>query len=504
MICCFFQSLVSAFLQTLALVENVRTHTSSLKDLVRKHDHDVRQCIVQLQYSVLSGGSVKTKLSSLPEVCNSTGPTTGNQVDTENSKSSLTNCVPMAESQVVDKTSEKGNVNNNDDDDDDFVVLKPYKKRRHILEDDHSNSVDSVIGIFNQKMLSDESGTDKNEDLTKYPAVHYIGNSQVADIVSRGFKSLTSESISKLISVCCSQKRISTVHIFHCNIHLLLPLKHQVVEEIASLPRDTNSAVEPTKRKRIFLNSDLFDSEEDSNTGFEGKGSNMVCETESSSTVCEGIDSNTGLEGKGSNTVCETESSSTVCEGNDSNTVCETKSSNTVCEGNESNTVCETESSNTACENKGKSTNENNSNEGSVGHASTKNGAKTESIGLGKCLGAFSRFYENMSYLDMMETRENMQVCDRLQTTAGRSLKGTLVAGMYNTLPSHVVNNELDLDIWDSYGSEVETRSACELYKQVETLHSKLEDNSDLSDMCTLPVMKHEDKFTTFDRSSIR
>jgi len=282
---CFFQSLVSAFLQTLALVENVRTHTSSLKDLVRKHDHDVRQCIVQLQYSVLSGGSVKTKLGSLPEVCNSTGPTTGNQVDTENSKNSLTNCVPMTESQVVDKTSEKGNVNNNDDDDDDFVVLKPYKKRRHILEDDHSNSVDSVIGIFNQKMLSDESGTDKNDDLTKYPAVHYIGNSQVADIVSRGFKSLTSESISKLISVCCSQKRISTVHIFHCNIHLLLPLKHQVVEEIASLPRDTNSAVEPTKRKRIFLNSDLFDSEEDSNTGFEGKGSNMVCETESSSTV---------------------------------------------------------------------------------------------------------------------------------------------------------------------------------------------------------------------------
>ena len=420
---------------------------------------------------------MKTKLSSLPEVCNSTGPTTGNQVDTENSKNSLTNCVPMTESQVVDKTSEKGNVNNNDDDDDDFVVLKPYKKRRHILEDDHSNSVDSVRGIFNQKMLSDESGTDKNDDLTKYPAVHYIGNSQVADIVSRGFKSLTSESISKLISVCCSQKRISTVHIFHCNIHLLLPLKHQVVEEIASLPSDTNSAVEPKKRKRIFLNSDLFDSEEDSNTG---------------------------VEGKGSNTVCEAESSSTVCEGNDSNTVCETKSSNTVCEGNDSNTVCETESSNTACENKGKSTNENNSNEGSVGHASTKNGAKTESIGLGKCLGAFSRFYENMSYLDMMETRENMQVCDRLQTTAGRSLKGTLVAGMYNTLPSHVVNNELDLDIWDSYGSEVETRSACELYKQVETLHSKLEDNSDLSDMCTLPVMKHEDKFTTFDRSSIR
>ena len=441
MIFIFFQSLVSAFLQTLALVENVRTHTSSLKDLVRKHNHDVRQCIVQLQYSVLSGGSVKTKLSSLPEVCNSTGPTTGNQVETENSKNSLTNCVPMTESQVVDKTSEKGNVNNNDDDDDDFVVLKPYKKRQHILEDDHSNSVDSVRGIFNQKMLSDESGTDKNDDLTKYPAVHYIGNSQVADIVSRGFKSLTSESISKLISVCCSQKRISTVHIFHCNIHLLLPLKHQVVEEIASLPRDTNSAVEPTKRKRIFLNSDLFDSEEDSNTGFEGKGSN---------------------------------------------------------------TVCETESSNTACENKGKSTNENNSNEGSVGHASTKNGAKTESIGLGKCLGAFSRFYENMSYLDMMETRENMQVCDRLQTTAGRSLKGTLVAGMYNTLPSHVVNNELDLDIWDSYGSEVETRSACELYKQVENLHSKLEENSDLSDMCTLPVMKHEDKFTTFDRSSIR
>ena len=501
---CFFQSLVSAFLQTLALVENVRAHTSSLKDLVRKHNHDVRQCIVQLQYSVLSGGSVKTKLSSLPEVCNSTGPTTGNQVDTENSKSSLTNCVPMTESQVVDKTSEKGNVNNNDDDDDDFVVLKPYKKRRHILEDDHSNSVDSVRGIFNQKMLSDESGTDKNDDLTKNPAVHYIGNSQVADIVSRGFKSLTSESISTLISFCCSQKRISTVHIFHCNIHLLLPLKYQVVEVIASLPSDTNSAVEPKKRKRIFLNSDLFDSEEDSNTGFEGKGSNTVCEAESSSTVCEGNDSNTGLEGKGSNTVCETESSSTVCEGNDSNTVCETKSSNTVCEGNDSNTVCETESSNTACENKGKSTNENNSNEGSVGHASTKNGAKNESIGLGKCLGAFSRFYENMSYLDMMETRENMQVCDRLQTTAGRSLKGTLVAGMYNTLPSHVVNNELDLDIWDSYGSEVETRSACELYKQVETLHSKLEDNSDLSDMCTLPVMKHEDKFTTFDRSSIR
>lgn len=415
------QNTLSAFLQTLALVENVRTDFGSMADFARSHNSDVRRCVVNLQYSVLSGGAPETTLRSLPPVLSDNGPQAVVAPEQEDSKNSV-----ISSSTVVENKSKS-----NDDDDDDFVTLKPFKKRRHFLEDDHSNFGDCVSVIDVPKAVNETNSVVSSlEDLSNNPLVHFIGHSELTKILTQRVKLQSSDSILQMISARQSAKSTALFHVLHDNIHLLLPLKYQVVATISSKATDVCKI--PPQRKRIRLHSDLYDSEESNDTG-------------AVKAVCNNVEPVIDQE----NTIPNTEPVAPV-------------------DGQ----------------------------------------SKHENICLGKSLSLFSRFYEDVSFLDMMESVESQQVCDRLQSMAGRQLQGSLIAGMENSLPGHVVKNDCDLDVCRNYSSEIGTRSACHMYNSVFKLQEQVEEisvkNPVYSENFSLPVQKNQEKFTRFDQSEIR
>ncbi|KAK6171608.1 hypothetical protein SNE40_019759 [Patella caerulea] len=131
-------SLVVSHLQTICLVEGVRTDYKDLHNLVTYYKNDVRRCMLALQFWVESGGGIK-------------------QRQTIKTSLSTNNKLPSSNSNTVMGCEES---------DDDFVSISQHKKqagRKQILDDKSNNGssednlpvihnlcIESVLGLSNK------------------------------------------------------------------------------------------------------------------------------------------------------------------------------------------------------------------------------------------------------------------------------------------------------------------------------------------------------------------
>lgn len=397
-------------------MENVRTDSSGVLEFVNHHASDIRQCLVSLQFTILSGGASKSILRSLPEIKTRDEPSANSSIE-ENVESSI-----VQTDKLEDDSKSRDSAKGFHSDDDDFVTLKPFKKRRHFFDEDHS--VDSVAEDASCKLALNSCTVNELGSGANCPPVHCIGHSDVVSTLSQGLKCQNSNSLSQMISVYCSLRRSQCAHLFYSHMHVLLPLKCQLVDTF----RIPQNASKPQNLRRIKMNSDLYDSEESNDTEI------------------------------AANTSCDTDTDA--------------------------------------------------ANSTPVSDADKVDLSREESLCLAKSLSSFSDFYDTLSSLDVMETKESMQVHNMIRSTALKSSKGSLIDGMENSLPSFAVKGELDMDMCQNFSSEIETRSACKLYRDVTDLQSRVdklnEKNPAFSENFSLPVIKNQGKGCMNDRAAVR
>ena len=135
--------------------------------------------------------------------------------------------------------------------------------------------------------------------------------------------------------------------------------------------------------------------------------------------------------------------------------------------------------------------------------------SKEENKCLVRGLSLFSRFYDTISSLDVMETSCSMKNLQNIKSYCGRPTRGCLRPGIENELPNFEIGSELDMISCEECSLEIETRMAGEMLqagKCVETEIDKLSSssNSEFKDHFALPVLKDQEHFSTRDYACFR
>ncbi|KAH3864432.1 hypothetical protein DPMN_027450 [Dreissena polymorpha] len=436
---------IASYMQTLCTVEGLRTDAGTLQQVAKLHNCDMRRCLLHLQYFILSGGD--NFVSYRPFVTTAVANHNGSSLlPRQESNSSCTNSTSQSSQEGTKKQSIETSANFHDnDDDDDFVTLKPVRKRARILDED-SSSLQGTPDIAPSK--PDMSGDSKVVmESGKCPPVHSLGMA-VAENVRQCLQHTSPESRAQLISICAQLKPVTPAHLMYNNLHVLLPYQLKIVDSMEALcPRDR---IEPflKTRKRIKLNSDLYDSEA-SNDCLED--SSQKCKSQERNSNSADVQEEAGI---------------TV---GDKVNITEVK------------TECNTDSN------------------------SEKFSKENHTI-LGKSLSQFSKFYDTMSEIDQMESKVSLQIGHSLIGVNNRQIKGSLIAGLENNLPKFDPINELDLEQCWEYSSEIEGRSAARVYQECVKLQAQVgnlsEDQSNFTDShMVLPVLKGQEQFSLVDRS---
>ncbi|XP_053392476.1 ATPase family AAA domain-containing protein 5-like [Mercenaria mercenaria] len=424
---------ITTHLQTISLVENMRTDPITLAELAQFYHCDMRRCLVALQYLLESGGGHTISHKVIQVVKNSQKTADALGLEMENSQSSIQSdsyFTLKTEKLNIDQKSEMSrDVDNSDDD---FVSIKPLKKRRRVLEDDNSNSVDTCSQVTLNRQ-TEVIAVDDNEEVKNYPPVQSIGlesliggrDISIADFLTQGLKAKSAATLQEMICTCCCIKQTSGMDPFYNNLHIVLPFTTKVVDSVFKVSQDSSNS-KSKKRKRIRIESDLYDSE----------ASNDASNVEHSDNKLEE----------------------------------------------------EIENDRTESEKLAK-------------------GSRVENLCLAKSLSHFTRFYDTMSSLDVLESNDRMKICDKMQSFKGRDVKGTLVAGVGNELASFPTQCELDLDSHRMYSSEIETRSICKMYRECSAVKEEAEklngENETFAENFTLLVSRQNEHFTLVDNSSI-
>ncbi|XP_055955097.1 ATPase family AAA domain-containing protein 5 [Patella vulgata] len=217
-------SLVVSHLQTICLVEGIRTDYQDLHNLVTYYNNDVRRCMLALQFWVESGGGIK-------------------QHQTIKTTLSTNNKFPSSNSDTV--------VGCDESDNEDFVSIYQHKKRagcRQIVDDESNDSSQDNLPVIHNLCIESVLGlSDKLQ-------------SNIEDHISTFLQgSFNSDSFVSTM-YCCDVLGSLRFNLLINNIIHLLPLpkscliKHKTV---------VNKPV--SKRKRILdtedYDSEIFDSE---------------------------------------------------------------------------------------------------------------------------------------------------------------------------------------------------------------------------------------------------
>ncbi|KAL4240609.1 ATPase AAA domain-containing protein 5 [Mactra antiquata] len=132
---------------------------------------------------------------------------------------------------------------------------------------------------------------------------------------------------------------------------------------------------------------------------------------------------------------------------------------------------------------------------------------KEENKCLIESLSGFGQFYETLSCLDVIESRDKMKMMDSIQCQNGLKFTGHLVAGVDNMLPQFERFCETDLETNEIYCSEIKTRSMCQFYHEMEAVKQSVESlsntNTEFEENFVLPVMKPSDRFSIVDQSRV-
>ena len=130
---------------------------------------------------------------------------------------------------------------------------------------------------------------------------------------------------------------------------------------------------------------------------------------------------------------------------------------------------------------------------------------KAENMCSVKALSAFSRFYDTVGMLDIVQTRESQKIVNSMRTTCGRRTYGSIQPGLNDSLPKFDVNSDIDFQVSRRYSSEVEVRTMCRLYEEIDRVQEEVEklcsNNPAYSEEYVLPVLRGNEKFSVVDRS---
>ena len=125
-----------------------------------------------------------------------------------------------------------------------------------------------------------------------------------------------------------------------------------------------------------------------------------------------------------------------------------------------------------------------------------------------KALAAFSRFYDTMGLLDVMESQESFKLQNLIKTSCGKRTYGSLQPGLDNELPKFQHFSELDCEVSRCYSTELEARSVSRLYQEIDRLQGDIEqlcsNNPAYTEEYILPVIRGKEKFSLVDRSQPR
>ena len=123
-------------------------------------------------------------------------------------------------------------------------------------------------------------------------------------------------------------------------------------------------------------------------------------------------------------------------------------------------------------------------------------------------LSAFSRFYDTLGMLDVMETQESLRIMNSVKTTCGRRTYGSVEPGLGDNLPKFHNPCELDCEVTRCYSTEVEVRSVTKLYQEVDRIQGEVENlcrnNPAYSEDYILPVLRGTEKFSLSDKNHPR
>ncbi|XP_048248109.1 ATPase family AAA domain-containing protein 5-like isoform X2 [Haliotis rufescens] len=242
------QLTIAGHLQTICLVEQVRTGLDEMLTLVKLHGGDIRKCLLWLQYWLSSGGGA----SKLHHAVNTTPRTVLLSVDENTcSQDSDSQGTSVGTSAVPDK------------DDDDFVVSKPsVGRRKRVLDDDDS----SGSNVFPSR-LSSQSDSGCSSHL---PLVHCLrleslaGISQpLPDVFEKVLQSYLrdrcDDQLTAKLQEMCKNLHSIGMSSLSGNLFHLLPLP-KVLPQAPSLSLGcTEAASKENKLSRI--RTDLFDDE---------------------------------------------------------------------------------------------------------------------------------------------------------------------------------------------------------------------------------------------------
>ena len=130
---------------------------------------------------------------------------------------------------------------------------------------------------------------------------------------------------------------------------------------------------------------------------------------------------------------------------------------------------------------------------------------KAENMCSIKALSAYSRFYDTVGMLDVVKTQESQKIVNSIRTTCGRRTYGFIQPGIDDSLPKFDVNSDIDCEVSRRYSSEVEVRSMCRLYEEIDRVQGEVEklcsNNPAYSEEYVLPVLRGNEKFSLVDRS---
>ena len=163
----------------------------------------------------------------------------------------------------------------------------------------------------------------------------------------------------------------------------------------------------------------------------------------------------------------------------------------------------DSEASNDACDGIDINTDENSTEVETKTESNVSN--KAENRCSVKALSAFSRFYDTVGMLDMIETQEKLKLVNSVRTTCGRRTYGSVQSGLDDSLPQFPTPCDVDCEVSRCYCGELEVRSMCRLYQEIDGLQGEVEqlcnNNPAYSEDYVLPVLRGNEKFSLVDRN---
>ncbi|XP_067672445.1 ATPase family AAA domain-containing protein 5-like [Haliotis asinina] len=266
------QLTIAGHLQTICLVEQVRTSLDDMLTLVRLHGGDIRKCLLWLQYWLSSGGGA----SKIHQPVNTTPRTVQLSVDDNI-------CSQDSDSQGASVGTSAAPEN---DDYDDFVVSKPsLGRKKRVLDDDDS----SGSNVFpSQLSTQPDSGSSSN-----FPQVHCLrlenlaGISQpLPDVIEKVLQSYLQgrcddQQMRKLQEMCENLNSIGMSSLSG-NLFHLLPLP-KVWPQASSLLLGSTKTVS-NKNKLSRIRTDVFDDEASSDAHEEEKETEKLVTDKNSET----------------------------------------------------------------------------------------------------------------------------------------------------------------------------------------------------------------------------